>query len=300
VTVSVCIVNWNTREDLRLALRSLEQHRLPAEEMEVLVWDNASSDGSAEMVRREFAPALGGLTASEKNVGYARANNALLAQASGEFVLLMNPDVQVLPGTVQTLLAKARQDERTGGVACRLRYPDGRLQYSVRNFPSAALILWEALGLARLFPRSRTFGAYRMTWWDYGDEREVDQPMASLLLLRKRAVQQVGGFDEQFPLFFNDVDLCYRLKQAGWRILFTPQAEAIHRVAASTSQQRAQSVAASHEGLIRFFRKHYSARYGPVTMALLVGLIRVSGWARVLAACPWVVARAGKTAGEGM
>lgn len=281
MTLSVCIVNWNTREDLRLALRSLHEHAIRGEEMEVLVWDNASSDGSAATVHAEF-PEIA-LTMSNENVGYARASNALLECARGEFALLMNPDVQVLPGTLETLLAKARQDERIGAVACRLRYPDGRLQHSVRQFPTAVSVLWEVLGLARLFPRSRTFGAYRMTWWDYGDEREVDQPMASLLLLRKRALEAVGRFDEQFPLFFNDVDLCYRLKQAGWKILFTPEAEAIHRVAASTSQRRSQAIAASHEGLIRFFRKHYSDRYGPVSMALLVGVIRVSKWVRALA-----------------
>ncbi len=279
MTLSVCIVNWNTREDLRVALTSLRDHPPQQAQVETLVWDNASTDGSAQMVRADFPEAK--LTESPDNVGYARANNALIQASQGEFILLMNPDVQVLPGTLDTLLAKAKQDERIAAVACRLLYPDGRLQHSVREFPTAGLIIWETLGLSRLFPHSRTLGGYRMTWWDYADERDVDQPMASLLLVRKRALDQVGLFDEAFPLFFNDVDLCYRLKQAGWRILFTPDAQAIHRHAASTSQRRPQAIAASHEGLIRFLRKHYSTRYSRLTMLLLTALIRTTAWARL-------------------
>jgi len=283
LALSICIVNWNTRDHLRECLTAIHQFP-PSRTYEIIVVDNASTDGSAEMVAREFPQAR--LIANLANEQYARASNQAIRASAGDLILLLNPDVRVLEGTIDALLAFMDANPASGACAPKLLYPDGRLQRSVRSFPTPGALLADVLGLARLFPWSPTLGRYRLAFWDYDSVREVDQPMASALMVRRRALLQVGLFDEQFPLFFNDVDLCYRLRQAAWRICFVPQAQAIHCVGASTSQARGEALRLSQEGLARFYRKHYrGALPCPTYWAAMIGM-RVAfaarrAWARV-------------------
>ena len=269
--LSVCIVNWRTREALRRCLESLAAHG-EGLRLQIIVVDNGSGDGSAEMVANEYPQVE--LIANEENSGYAAANNQALRASHAPSRLLLNPDVMVKPGALRALLDFIRRHPSAAAVAPRLVYPSERLQYSCRSFPSPDIVFWEALGLSRLAPGSRVFGKYRMTWWDYGQERQVDQPMASALLLRAEALDQVGLFDEDFKIFFNDVDLCYRLKQAGWQVWLTPAAEMIHEHGASTSQVRWQMILESHRSFLHFYRKHYRGKTDPVTYALAVTVLR--------------------------
>jgi GT2 family glycosyltransferase len=277
--LSICLLNWNTREYLRACLQSIRDTSAELDP-EVIVVDNASSDGSAEMVRGEFPKVR--LIANEANLKYARGNNQALEAATGDLMLLLNPDVVVLPGAIQGLLAAMERHPKAGAVAPKLVHPDGSPQLSCRSFPDPAPLLYEALGLARLFPRSQRFGAYRMSWWDQGDERTVDQPMASALMLRSAALEEVGAFDEGFPMFFNDVDLCRRLWDAGWEVWFAPEARAIHHVGGSTRQVRREMIAESHRSLLRYYEKHYRGRLNPIAYHATRALIRLAGTARQL------------------
>jgi hypothetical protein len=278
--LAVCIVNWNTRDHLRRCLEALRDHA-GSLELQIIVVDNASSDGSADMVRTEF-PGVD-LVASDENTGYARGNNQALERVEADFALLLNPDTIVTDGALQALLDCAEPHPKAGGVAPKLVYPDGRLQRSCRSFPTPDVVIYEVLGLSRLFRRNRRFGKYKMTWWDYADERTVDQPMASAFLLRMAAVREVGVFDEKFPIFFNDVDLCKRLWGAGWEIWFTPTATVLHAHGASTSQVRQRMIAESHRSFLRFYRKHYLGRVNPVAYWAAVGLLNVSRVLRLVA-----------------
>lgn len=268
--ISVCIVNWRTREALRRCLNSLAAHR-GGLRLQVIVVDNASGDGSAEMVASEYPQAE--LVANDENIGYAAANNQALGASRAPCKLLLNPDIVVKPGALAALLDFIRQHPQAAAVAPRLVYPDGRLQYTCRSFPTPDVVFWEALGLSRLAPRSRIFGKYRMTWWDYDQARPVEQPMASALLLRGEALDEVGLLDESFNIFFNDVDLCYRLKRAGWEIWFTPAAEMIHEHGAATSQVKRQMIIESHRSFLRFYRKHYWGRINPLSYTLAVAAL---------------------------
>jgi hypothetical protein len=270
VALSICIVNWNTRDHLRECLAAIQQFP-PSRTHDIIVVDNASTDGSAEMVARELPQVR--LIANPINEQYARASNQAIRATAGDLILLLNPDVRVLAGAIDALLGFMDANPAAGACAPKLLYPDGRLQRSVRSFPTPGALLADLLGLARLFPRSRMLGRYRLTHWDHNSLREVDQPMASALLIRRRALLQVGLFDEQFPLFFNDVDLCYRLRQAAWRIYFVPQAQAIHHVGASTSQARGEALRLSQQGLARFYRKHYRGAFScPAYWAAMIGI----------------------------
>jgi len=278
--LSICIVNWNTKDDLRFCLASLAANP-PGVPHEVIVVDNASSDGSARMVSGEFVEVK--LIANSENLQYARGNNQALQAARGEFLLLLNPDTEVRLHTLDRLLAFMRDHPDAGAAAPKLLNRDGSLQRSVRSFPTPAMLFFEATGLARLFPRSPRFGRYRMTFWDYDTVREVDQPMASALLLRRAALDQVGLFDEQFPMFFNDVDLCYRLKAGGWKVYFVPEAEVVHKVGGSTRQVRPRMIRSSHQGLLAFYRKHYRGRIPALVYGLTVAGIWLMGQVRWLA-----------------
>lgn len=251
----ICIVSWRTRDLLRACLRSVLGCPAAAR---VIVVDNASADGTVEMVNEEFPDVE--LIANPRNVGFAAANNQAIGAGGSPVVLLLNPDTEVRPGAIEVLIDALQEDDAIGAVAPRLVLPDGSIQRSCRSFPTPAAVLLEALGLSRLFPHSKTLGRYRMTYWDHNSRREVDQPMASALALRRAALDDIGPFDEEFPLYFNDVDLCYRLRQAGWRIVFEPRAEVLHHHGASTSQARASALVESHRGLIRFYRKHYRGK----------------------------------------
>lgn len=260
--LSVIIVNWNTRDYLLGALRSL-QDQPSGIDIETIVVDNASSDGSAEAVAEAFPHVR--LIANPTNEGYARGNNIGIRAATGDQVLLLNPDVVVPPDALQVAseVLAARPD--VAALGARLIGPDGAVQASVRGFPTPWSVLMEAVGIARLFPRNRLLGAYRMAWFTYDCETEVDQPMGTFLLLARTALDKVGLLDERFPVFFNEVDWCYRARRAGWKILFTPRVDIVHYGGGSTHLVWANMAWESRNSLLAFYRKHYpSPFFAPV------------------------------------
>jgi GT2 family glycosyltransferase len=268
--LSVCIVNWNTRELLKACLASLEAACKDLS-VQVIVVDNASSDGSPEMVRDQF-PGVE-LIANSENRYYAAANNQAIQAAKAPLKLLLNSDIEAPPGSLATLVSWMGEHPQAGAVAPRLVYPDGRLQRSCRSFPGPAAVVFEVMLLSRLFPRSRLLGSYRMTWWDYAEDRPVDQPMASAFLVRAEALEQVGLFDEAFPMFFNDVDLCRRLRDGGWEVWFTPATTLVHHHGGSTRLVRRKMIAESGRSFLRYYRKHYRGKIPWPTYYLTVLLL---------------------------
>lgn len=280
--LSVVIVNWNTRELLRACLASLRAALALSElSAELIVVDNASSDGSAAMVAAEFPEAR--LFANDANLNYAGGNNQGIAAASGEFILLLNPDTEVPPGAPDALVRLLRELPEAGAAAPALVFPDGRVQDSVRGFPSLRALIGEFTGLARLLPHT-SWGSYRHQALPSDRPSLVDQPMASAFLVRRLALDQVGTFDEQFALFFNDVDLCFRLKLAGWVILYDPRVRVVHVGGASTRQVRPEAIRRSHEGLRRFYAKHYRAKLARPVYALATCAIAWTGAVRAMLA----------------
>jgi GT2 family glycosyltransferase len=298
VDLSIIIVNWNTQEHLRACLASLRASALGSGlSREILVVDNASSDGSAAMVRAEFPEVA--LIANAENRGYAAGNNQGLTAASGEFLLLLNPDTEVPPGGLEALVAFLREHPRAGAAAPRLVHPDGQIQESVRGFPTPGSLL-EEFGGSRLSPVARRLdallaapegsvtphdgegaaGPYRVSVAGVTEPLSVDQPMASCFLIRREALAQVGGMDEQFPIFFNDVDLCYRIRRAGWGIWYLPHVRVLHHGGAATRQVRPEMIRESHRSLHRFYAKHYRRRLPAPVYAGIIGAIHMAGAVR--------------------
>jgi GT2 family glycosyltransferase len=277
--LSVVIVNWNTRDLLRACLHSLRAALVASPlSAEILVVDNASADGSAALVAAEFPEAR--LFANRENRNYAGGNNQGIAAATGDYLLLLNPDTEVPVGAPDALVALLRENPRVGAVSPALVYPDGRLQSSVRGFPTPHALLGEVTGLARLLPRT-AWASYRPDDLPLDRPSSVDQPMASAFLVRKAALDPIGAFDEQFPLFFNDVDLCFRLKQAGWEIWYDPRVRVVHVGGASTRQVRPEAIRRSHEGLRRYYQKHYRGKLPAPVYAAIIALIGLGGSLRI-------------------
>ncbi len=271
--LSIAIVNWNTTELLGACVASIFRYA-PQFDFEVIVVDNASSDFDEPHMRSRFPKAR--FMANSENLGYAKGNNQAIATSSGEYVLLLNPDTEFRDDSLTKLCEFMESHPDAAAAGCRLVRPTGSVDRSVRSFPDPGPVAWELLRLSKIFPKSKVFGAYRMTWFSYTEEAQVDQPMGSCLILSRVAINDVGVIDEDFPIFFNEVDWCYRAKQNGWKIYFTPSAEVVHHGGASTSQIRRAMRLESHRSLIRFYEKHYKKKLSPIVYWPIIGSIRLS------------------------
>ncbi len=280
--VSVVIINWNTRDILRNCLVSVfEQTQGIA--VEVIVVDNASHDGSVEMVQEEFPRVA--LITNEENRGFAAGNNQGLAAAQGRYVLLLNSDTIVLDGAVKKTVAFADAHPEAAVTGCRVLNSDRTPQASCFMFPSALNMLLSAFYLYRLFPKNRFFGRERMTWWDKGSPREVDVVSGCFMMVRREAIEHVGAMDEAFFMYAEETDWCYRFKKAGWKVMFMPEACIIHLGRAS-SQRVAQKMRLQLSGSILYFLKKHGRTPEYVlgcALTALFFLVRIPGW--VVKAC---------------
>lgn len=252
--VSIVVVSWNTRELLRRCLASLREE-IAGIDAEVFVVDNASADGSADMVEEQYPEFR--LIRNAENLGFAKANNQAFRLAKGRTVLLLNPDTEIHPGAITTLLEFLETHRKAAIVAPQLLNTDGSIQQSCRAFPTFLGMLYELLGLSKLFPNVQLFREYKMLDFDHDTEREVDQPEGACLLVRREIFEEIGMLDEAYFMLFEEVDWCYRIKKAGWQIWFTPSAKVTHHYGQSIKQVKVRMIVSSHKGLYRFWRKHY-------------------------------------------
>jgi GT2 family glycosyltransferase len=274
--LSIIIVTWNSAADIDACIDSTNF----GDSFELVVVDNASGD---ETRARLAAHHHLRLLANPANLGYARANNQGLALATGEQVLLLNPDTAIDLFALDRMSAFLDAHPEVAAVAPRLVNPDGSTQQSLRSFPTATRVLWELTGLARLFPSSRNFGGLRMRWFDYDRPQPVEQPMASCLLLRADVLNRLSGFDEQFPIFYNDVDLSRRMAELGLVTWYLPDARVTHKRGASTGQARARMVWESHRSLFRYLRKHDRSGWFWLKAVWLLPALECAAIVRVIA-----------------
>jgi GT2 family glycosyltransferase len=271
--ISVVVVSWNTRDLLDRCLTALRED-LKGIDAEVFVVDNHSADGSAVMVSEKHPWAH--LIANMDNLGFAAANNQAIERASGKFILLLNPDTEVRPGCIQTLLTFMESHPRAGIVAPQLLNSDGSIQRSCREFPTFLNMSYELLGLSRMFPEKETFRRYKMLDFNHDVECEVDQPEGACLLVRREVIDNVGKLDEGYFMLFEEVDWCYRIKHANWQIWFTPSAQVVHHFGQSIKQVKAKMIVSSHKGMYRFWHKHYRGNRWYLDLPVYAGLMAMT------------------------
>lgn len=231
---SIVIVSYNTRDILRSCLQALFANA-PGVEKEVFVVDNDSRDGSAAMVREEF-PAVH-LLANQQNLGFAAANNQAFELATGEYILLLNPDAFVKPNAIATALNFMQRTPACGVCGGRLVSEDGQLDPSARRFPTWLAKLFTLSGLSSKFPGSAIFNRHDFGGFGHDREQEVDWVPGTFTLLRTSMLNQIGFFDERFYIYYEETDLCLRARKSGWKVYFIPDAEVIH-IGGACSQTR--------------------------------------------------------------
>ena len=270
--MSAVVVNFNTRELLERCLTDLRVQ--DGVDVQTIVVDNASTDGSVEMVRDRFPHVE--LIELEENAGFGRANNIAFDRCRGKYVLLLNSDAFLAPGALAELVGVARQHPRAAVVGPRLHNLDGTLQRSAWPFPNAARLLLEAFGLHR--PLRRLGVLEDLGTWAHDQERSVDFLIGACLLVRADALAEVGGFDEGFWLYGEEADLQRRLAARGWNVVFTPRAVATH-VGGASSRTSIPRLRHLYAGQQRFLRAHGSALSWPTArLALLIGSMLRRRW----------------------
>lgn len=268
--LSAVVVTYNSREHIAACLRSLAGAR-GALAMEIVVVDNASADGSAGEARAAGARVV----ETGDNLGYARAVNRGTRESTGEFVLVLNPDCVVAPGALAALHAWMRANPRCAIAAPRILNTDGSVEFSARSFPTHLTFLFNRYSLAtRLWPGNPWSRRYLLSDWDHASNRSVDWVSGACMLVRRAAIEQVGGMDEAYFMFNEDVDWCHAMKRAGWSVDFVAAAEITHHIGASKGRVSDKVILERHRGMIHYFRKYHRTNRVLETLAAGAILLR--------------------------
>jgi GT2 family glycosyltransferase len=253
--VSIVIVSWNARDYLTQCLESLTPAvcRYP---MEIIVVDNASSDGSAELVENNFPHARP--IRNPANLGFAKANNLGIAACAGRYVCLINSDVKVLPDCISRLVDYCEQHPDAGMVGPRIIGGDGKLQRSCRGFPTLWNMFCRALALDSIFPGAKLFTGYSLSYWPQNDTRSVDILTGCFWLIRRETLSRVGLLDESFFMYGEDMDWSKRFWLGGSRLVFVSSAEAIHYGGASSSNSPVRFYIEKQRADLQYWKKHHS------------------------------------------
>jgi N-acetylglucosaminyl-diphospho-decaprenol L-rhamnosyltransferase len=263
--VSIIILSWNVRDLLQRCLSSLP---LSDPDVEIIVVDAASSDSSAEMVRTEFPDVK--LIASAENLGYTRGNNLALREASGRYLLILNPDTEVGGDAIPKMIEYMDAHPRVGVLGPQLLKPGHMVQSTRRRFPTLATGFFESTWLQPLAPQ-RLLDRYYIRELTDDTISEVDWVVGAALLVRHEAYGQVGGFDEGFFMYSEEMDWCRRMKAAGWQVIYFPPARITHHEAKSSEQVPAATHIRFNASKVRYFRKYHGARAAEALRWFLLG-----------------------------
>jgi GT2 family glycosyltransferase len=290
IDISVVIVGWNARHYLELCLESVAKAP-PRRSMELLVVDNASTDGSVEMIEAKFPWVK--LIKSSENLGFAKGNNVAIRQCHGRYIALVNPDVIVFPGCLDALADFLDENPKVGNVGPRVLNPDMSMQSTCRRFPTLWNNFCSTTRLERAFKGSRFFSGEHMFYFPHDRTLPVDVLVGCFSMIRREAFDTVGLLDEGLFMYGDDVDWCRRARKAGWQVVFYPGGQAIHDRGKITAPYPVRFAVAQQRSVLHYWKKHHSflgvlgirsimlfhhmLRY---TIAVLSGLARSQGSAQ--------------------
>ncbi len=261
IDVSMVIVSFNTKEVTRRCLEHVQQHAAEIRH-EVFVVDNASTDGSADMVQTEFPGVQ--LIRLDQNRGFAGGNNPAMEKATGRYVLLLNSDAFLAAGVLEKTIQYMDENPGIGVLGCKLTDPDGTMQPSARMQPGPLNKTLHITGLAARFSKSKFFGRVDYTWWDHDQPKQVGWVVGAYFLIRRETMATIGVLDERYFLYFEEIDYCFSASRAGWEVVFYPHAGVIH-LGGQSSVKTGERVSAKGRQMIgiritseyRFYRKLY-------------------------------------------
>lgn len=262
--LSIIIVNYNVKEFLQNLIHSIEKasHNLSTE---IIIVDNASDDGSIEFIQEKFPDIK--LIINKTNLGFSKANNLGLKEAKGDFILLINPDTIVSEDTFDVLINFLKENDDVGMVGCKILNPDGTLQLACRrSFPGPWVSFCKVVGLSTLFPKSKLFAKYNLTYLDENKTYEVDAISGSFMMIKREVYEKIGGLDESFFMYGEDLDWCYRTQKAGYKVYYVHSTQIIHYKGESTKRSSIDETRFFYNAMHLFVKKHLSS-------SLLVGFI---------------------------
>ncbi len=253
--VSVVIVSFNVRGFLESLINSLRRS-LEGIESEIVVVDNSSDDDTVEFLKKNFQDVK--LIENHLNLGFGKANNQGVEASSGEYLLLINPDAVVGENTIREMLAFSKEHPDAGATSCKVLNADGTLQKTCRRgFPTPWVAFTKISGLSAVFPRTRLFGRYNLTYLNPEEDHEVDAIGGSFMFIPRHVFEEVSGFDEDYFMYGEDIDLCYKIKRAGYKVYYTPSTSAIHFKGESTRRSNINQTYEFYRAMSVFVGKRY-------------------------------------------
>jgi exopolysaccharide biosynthesis polyprenyl glycosylphosphotransferase len=267
----IALVNYKTTDLLIKCLDSLRDQEIQTD-YRIVVVDNHSQDGAVEQLRRKY-PDITVIT-NTSNSGYARAVNQAIREVDSEYILLLNPDIEVKPGAIDAMVKFMEDTQDVGIVGGKLFNPDGTLQYSCRTFYTLPAILLRRTFLGKLFSKSKILTRHLMSDWDHNSVRDVDWVLGACMMIRRSALKDVGLMDERFFLYFEDVDWCYRMKKRGWRVCYLPDAEMVHHHRRQSAQGLINKTLILHIlSMVHFYDKWGSVLYMLRKYRMFLGIV---------------------------
>ncbi len=268
IDLSVVILNYNTVDLTRICLRTVLASKLEKYRMEVIVCDNGSTDGSIEMIQKEFPTVT--LIENKKNLGFAAGNNPGIRRSKGRFILLLNTDTEVPAHTLAPMIGFMDDHPEVGASTCKLLLSDGSMDPAChRGFPTPWVAFTYLAGLEKLFPKTKLFGEYHQGYKDLETIHEVDCIVGAFFLVRQEVIGQIGLMDEDYFMYGEDIDWAYRIREKGWKIIYNPTVTILHKKKQSgraniLRKRRVTTEIYFHKYNWLFYKKHYAKKYGPL------------------------------------
>jgi GT2 family glycosyltransferase len=257
--LSIIIVNYNVKAFLQNCLLSIKKATEKIDS-EIIVVDNASDDGSIELIKKNFEDVI--LIESPVNLGFSKANNLGLKISQGKYICLINPDTIVEENTFEVMINFMENHPDVGLAGCKILNPDGTFQLACRrSFPTPWVAFTKIIGLSKLFPKSKLFAKYNLTYLDENQSYEVDAVSGSFMFLRRDVYEKIGGLDETFFMYGEDLDYCYRVKQAGYKVYYVHSTQIIHFKGESTKRSNIDELKHFYDAMRLFVRKHFSGSW---------------------------------------
>jgi len=254
--LSIIIVNYNTKDLIKACLKSIYQNT-KAISFEIIVVDNHSKDSSVEMIEQKFPDVK--LLKNKSNEGYSKANNQGMNISQGDYILLLNSDTEVKENALNNAVKFMNENKDIGICGLKLLNEDGSIQLSCRTFPTFSTALFHRYSLVtRLFPDNRFSREYLLSDWDHNSVKDVDWVSGACMLIRREVIESVGLLEEKFFMYSEDVDLCYRAKVNGWRVVYYSFSEVIHYIGKSSEKKPFLSIFERHKSMYIYYKKHYS------------------------------------------
>jgi len=278
--LSIIIVNYNTYTLTKQTIESIIKKEHPFQ-YEILLVDNASSDDSIEKLQKEFNDLiLQGILQvfiNESNLGFAKANNIGIRAAKGKYILLLNSDTVIKEDCLELCITQMEENTNIGALGCKVVLPDGKLDHACkRGFPTPKASLYYLLNLHKMNPKK--YGLYDALYLNEDEIGEVDSLTGAFMLMPKSVLNKVGFLDEAFFMYGEDIDLCYRIKEGGYKILYYPKAQIIHHKGGSSKKKRNKVIYDFHRAMWVFYEKHYYKKYNfTISVLVYIGI-----WAKYL------------------